>query len=102
MGPVVLMAMMLTVLGMLLFFGSQGLPDQAARLFTSHPMFRPAMAGGARVRPAGVSPRLDGAALDAFAAMQDMGGASHADDQPSQSSGRSGGWQRRWFSQRPW
>jgi hypothetical protein len=96
-GPVALMAIVLTVLGMLMYFGSQGLPDQAVRLFGSHPMFRPAMAGGARVLPAGATSRLDGAALDALAA---MGGAD--DDGPRPQGRVAGGWNRRWFSQRPW
>lgn len=102
MGPVMLMAMVLTVLGMLLFFGSQGLPDQAARKFVSHPMFRPAMAGGARVLPKGASPRLDGAALDALVHM-DMdgaGGTPSAGGPPTQ--GRSSGGWKRLFDQRPW
>ena len=100
MGPVAMMALVLTVLGMLMFFGSQGLPDQAARLFTSHPMFRPAMAGGARMQPSGSSSRLDGAALDALVHMEASGAVD--DDGPrSPAAGRSG-WQRRLFSQRPW
>ena len=82
MGPVVMMALVLTVLGMLMFFGSQGLPDQAARLFTSHPMFRPVAAGGARAIPAGATGRLDGAALDALAHMEDAGGGPRTDAAP--------------------
>ena len=101
MGPVMLVAMVLTVLGMLMFFGSQGLPDQAARKFVSHPMFRPAMAGGPRLLPAGASSRLDGAALDALVHMEAGGGASAADGAPTQGSGRSS-WHRKLFTQRPW
>ncbi len=97
-GPVALMAMVLTVLGMLLFFGSQGLPDPAARRFVSHPMFRPAHAGGARVLPAGASSRLDGAALDALIEM--TGSPAEPDATPPQ--GRRGGPRRGLFSQRPW
>jgi len=98
-----MMALVLTVLGMLMFFGSQGLPDQAARLFTSHPMFRPAAAGGARVRPAGASGLLDGAALDAFVHMDGADGIGGSRDAgPSAPSGGRGNWHRRLFSQRPW
>ena len=101
MAPVVLVALVLTVLGMLMFFGTQGVPDQAARLFTSHPMFRPVPAGGARVLAAGATGRLDGPALDALAQMGDMGSGPDNDGSPSQ--GRSSGnWQRRFFTQRPW
>ena len=100
MGPVMLMAMVLTVLGMLMFFGSQGLPDQAARKFVSHPMFRPAMAGGARVLPKGASSRLDGAALDALVHMDSAGGSSSVEGPPSQ--GRSSRSWQRLFNQRPW
>jgi hypothetical protein len=100
MGPVMLMAMVLTVLGMLLFFGSQGLPDQAARKFVSHPMFRPVMAGGARVLPKGASSRLDGAALDALVHMDGAGGTSTVDGPPSPA--RSTGSWKRLFNQRPW
>ena len=98
MGPAMLAAMVVTVLGMLMFFGSQGLPDQAARKFVSHPMFRPAMAGGARVLPAGASPRLDGAALDALVHMEGMGGTAGADGPPAPRSS----WARKLFTQRPW
>ncbi|MGI8807905.1 MAG: hypothetical protein ACR2KK_08710, partial [Acidimicrobiales bacterium] len=101
MGPAVMMAMVLTVLGMLLFFGSQGLPDPAARRFISHPMFRPAAAGGARVRPAGATGRLDGPALDALAHMDQLGGSRH-DGRPSEGGGSGSSWQRRLFSHRPW
>ena len=100
MAPVALMALMLTVLGMLMFFGSQGLPDPAARLFTSHPMFRPVAAGGARTIPAGATGRLDGAALDALAHMEDTGGGPRTDGPSAQ--GRNSSWQRRFFNQRPW
>ncbi len=95
-GPIALMAIVLTVLGMLMYFGSQGLPDPAARLFVSHPMFRPPAAGGSRVAPTGAS-RLDAVALDAFVHMGDAEG--DGDQPPAQ--GR-GGWHRRWFTQRPW
>jgi len=84
---------------MLMFFGSQGLPDQAARLFPSHPMFRPAMAGGSRVRQGGASSRLDGAALDALVHMDGTAGPSS--DGPTTAS-RRGGSPRRMFSKRPW
>ncbi len=101
MAPVVLVAFVLTVLGMLMFFGTQGVPDQAARLFTSHPMFRPLPAGGARILAASATGRLDGPALDALAQMGDMGGGPDNDGSPQQ--GRSSGnWQRKLFSQRPW
>ena len=100
MGPVMLMAMVLTVLGMLMFFGSQGLPDQAARKFVSHPMFRPVMAGGARILPKGASSRLDGAALDALVHMDGHGGSSPIDGPPAHGRG-TGGW-KRLFDQRPW
>jgi len=100
MGPISMMALVLTVLGMLMFFGSRGLPDQAARLFPSHPMFRPAMAGGSRARPAGASNRLDGAALDALVHMDGTSGPSSSDDAPATASRRGGS--RRMFSKRPW
>ena len=96
-----MMALVLTVLGMLMFFGSQGLPDQAARLFTSHPAFRPVPAGGPRAVPVNATGRLDAAALDALAHMDDSGGTSQHDGPPA-TGGRSGNWQRRLFSQRPW
>ena len=100
MGPVAMMALVLTVLGMLMFFGSQGLPDQAARLFTSHPMFRPAMAGGPRVQPSGATSRLDGAALDALVHMEASGAVD--DHGPRSPASSRGGWHRRIFTQRPW
>lgn len=101
MGPPMLAAIVLTVLGMLMFFGSQGLPDQAARRFVSHPMFRPVMAGGARLLPAGASSRLDGAALDALVHMEAGGSIAPVDGAPVEGPGRSG-WHRKLFTQRPW
>jgi len=98
MGPVMLMAMVLTVLGMLFFFGSQGLPDQAARRFVSHPMFRPVIAGGARLLPKSASTRLDGAALDAFVHMEGMGSESTVEGPPQGRSRTSRGL----FNRRPW
>jgi hypothetical protein len=95
-----MMAIVLTVMGMLLFFGAQGLPDPAFRAFPTHPAFRPASAGGARLRPAGASSRLDAAAVDALVGMQDP--APPSDPEPPVAA--RGSWPpgRRWFSQRPW
>ena len=96
-----MMAIVLTVLGMLLFLGSQGLPDSGFRAFTSHPMFRPANVGGSRLLPAGASPRLDAAALDALVGMEGMAPPTRYEDPPDAPSG--GGWRTpRWLSQRPW
>ena len=102
-GPFVMMALALAVLGMLMFFGSQGLPDSSFRAFTSHPMFRPLGVGGARVVPAGVSPALDNAAVDALVGMGQPGDDARG---PRLGSGTGRGSARRpgsrWFSQRPW
>ena len=96
-----MMALVLTVMGMLLYFGSQGLPDPSARRFVSHPMFRP-VTSRPRVLPAGASSRLDAAALDAFVEMEGMGGGMSAYDGPRPQSGRPPFNLRRWMSQRPW
>ena len=98
-GPFMMMAIALCVLGMLMFFGAQGLPDSSFRAFTSHAMFRPLGVGGARVVPAGVSPALDSAAVDALVGMQ------HPQDHeagPGTGGGRARRPASRWFSQRPW
>ena len=97
-----MMALMLTVMGMLLYFGSQGLPDPSARKFTSLPMFRP-VTSRPRVLPAGASSRLDAAALDAFVEMEGMGGGTTSyDSTPPGGGGRPPFNLRRWLSQRPW
>ena len=95
----VMMALVFTVLGMLLYFGSQGLPDQSARKFTTHPMFRPVNTRP-RVALAGASSgRLDAAALDALSAMEAPSEPSNPDGEAPAAQG----WQKpRWFSQRPW
>ena len=102
MGPAMMVALALTVMGMLLFFGSQGLPDPTARRFTSHPMFRP-VTGRPRVLPAGASSRLDAAALDALVEMEGLGGGTITyQDRPAGRSDRPPFNLRRWMSQRPW
>ena len=101
MGPVVMMALVLTVLGMLMFFGSQGLPDPSARAFASHPMFRPIYTGRPSVLPAGASGRLDATALDALIGMESPT-EPVAYEAPPEGSGRGGWSRRRWLSQRPW
>lgn len=97
-----MMALVLTVLGMLMYFGTQGLPDPAARAFVSHPMFRPGMAGQPRALLAGASSRLDPAALDALLGMEAMNGHSPDDGRGSEAAGRGGRHPRQWFSSRPW
>ena len=102
MGPAMMVALVLTVMGMLFFFGSQGLPDPSARRFTSHPMFRP-VTSRPRVLPAGASSRLDAAALDAFVEMEGMGGGVQAyEGRPPGAGDRPPFNLRRWLSQRPW
>ncbi|MDQ3898299.1 MAG: hypothetical protein M3326_13825, partial [Actinomycetota bacterium] len=88
--PFAAMAIALTVLGMLLFFGSQGLPDAGFRAFTTPSMFRPTMPS-TQLLTAGASGRLDAVALDA------MAGTDYQAAEPP-----AGRRSPRWFSQRPW
>ncbi|MDQ4069524.1 MAG: hypothetical protein M3203_08685, partial [Actinomycetota bacterium] len=96
--PMVAMAVALAVLGMLLFFGSQGLPDSGFRAFRTPAMFRPVMPGQPRLVPAGASSRLDAVALDALVGMA-------SGQQPSADHGSGAPERRRpnrWWSSRPW
>ena len=92
--PMVAMAIALTVLGMLLFFGSQGLPEPSFRAFNTPAMFRPVMPSGTQLLTAGTSRGLDAVAMDA------MSGTGYQAPDDSAPSGRRS--TKRWFSQRPW
>ena len=101
MQPWALMALGLTMLGMLMFFGSQGLPDPTSRRRLAPAVFQPLITGQPRLATAVASSRLDAAALDAFVEMsgsrerqQGTGPARRGRD-----AARS---PRRWLSQRPW
>ena len=98
MGPAAMMAIVLTVLGMLMFFGSQGLPEAGFRAFTTPAMFRPVTPGRPRLLPAGASGRLDAAALDALVEMDGQPPANRPPSGPVAGGRRTS----RWFSQRPW
>ena len=93
MQPVMAMALALTVLGMLMFFGTQGLPDSGFRAFKTPAMFRPVMPSGTQLLAANASGQLDAVALDA------MAGTEHRAPESSAGSGRR---TKRLFSQRPW
>lgn len=101
MQPYLLMALALTVIGMLMFFGSQGLPDPTNRRLIAPAAFRPLLTGQPRLVPAGASSRLDAAALDAFVEMSSTR-SSPPEAAPSGSRRRGSVTARRWLSQRPW
>ncbi|MDQ6724871.1 MAG: hypothetical protein M3066_01645, partial [Actinomycetota bacterium] len=104
MQPYALMALALTVLGMLMFFGSQGLPDPTSRLRFAPAALRPLLTGqprAVRVAPVAASSRLDATALDAFV---EMSGPRSGAKESGPSAGRriANLSPRRWLSQRPW
>lgn len=88
-GPVALLAFALTVLGGLFYFGGHGLPDPSAQRFG--PMLR------STSLPSSRAPRLDEAARDALASMEE--GDDDAGPPPA-----APGWiaRRRGFGKRPW
>ena len=91
------MAIALTVLGMLMFFGAQGLPDAGFRAFRTPAMFRPMLSGQPRLLPAGYSSRLDAVAIDALVGME-----SQSNGPVSGSGAPDGRRPNRWWSSRPW
>jgi hypothetical protein len=101
MQPYALMALALTMLGMLMFFGAQGLPDPENRRRFAPAALRPLLTGQPRLVPARASSRLDAAALDAFVEMSGSRPAAK-DGGPSAARRTGNGSARRWLSQRPW